>query len=65
MLTGFGGGALLGRSLQGLSEGSVLPSGGAGIRFRLDPRTRSAIRVDYAVGKAGQSGLYVAFNEAF
>ena len=41
-----------------------LPSGGAGLRFRLDPRTRSTIRVDYARGASGQSGLYVAFNEA-
>lgn len=42
-----------------------LPSGGAGLRFRLDPRTRSTIRLDYARGASGQSGLYVAFNEAF
>lgn len=43
----------------------LLPSAGAGLRFRMDPRTRSTIRVDYARGVSGQSGLYVAFNEAF
>lgn len=42
-----------------------LPSAGAGLRYRLDPRTRSTIRVDYAIGASGQKGLYVAFNEAF
>lgn len=42
-----------------------LPSAGAGLRYRLDPRTRSTIRVDYAIGASGQRGLYVAFNEAF
>ena len=46
-------------------NGRPLPSGGAGLRFRLDPRTRSTIRVDYAKGASRQSGLYVAFNEAF
>lgn len=47
------------------ASGRPLPSVGAGLRYRLDPRTRTAIRVDYAVGVSGQSGLYVAFNEAF
>lgn len=47
------------------STGRPLPSGGIGLRFRLDPRTRSTIRIDYAKGASGQSGLYVAFNEAF
>ncbi len=47
------------------TSGRPLPSVGAGLRYRLDPRTRTAIRVDYAVGVSGQSGLYVAFNEAF
>jgi hypothetical protein len=65
VLAGFGGGALLGSAMRELGKGRVLPSGGAGVRFRLDPRTRSAIRVDFAVGASGQSGLYVAFNEAF
>ncbi len=64
-LAAFGGAALIGPTLSELPKGELLPSGGGGIRFRLDPRTRSAIRVDYAFGAKGQSGLYVAFNEAF
>lgn len=64
-VAGFGGAAFIGPSISQLYKGEVLPSGGGGIRFRLDPRTRSAIRVDYAFGAKGQSGLYVAFNEAF
>lgn len=61
----FGGVAALGPELGRLFTGRPLPSGGAGIRFRLDRDARSSVRVDYARGVSGQSGLYVAFNEAF
>lgn len=47
------------------SEARTLPSYGVGVRRTLFARSRSAIRVDYARGTAGQSGLYVALNEAF
>lgn len=58
----FGGLALL--KGTGLTN-NPLASIGAGLRYRLDPRTRSTIRIDYAMGLFGQKGLYVAFNEAF
>ena len=61
----FGGVTVLGSSFSKLGEGRALPSIGGGVRFRLDPVTRSTVRVDYARGVSGQGGLYVAFNEAF
>ncbi len=50
-----------------LVDGSArtLPSYGIGGRWSLFSNSRSAIRVDYARGGDGQSGLYVALNEAF
>jgi hypothetical protein len=43
----------------------TLPTYGAGLRYRVFTGERSALRVDYALGKAGSSGLYIALNEAF
>ena len=61
----FGGVTVLGSSFSKLGSSRALPSIGGGVRFRLDPVTRSTVRVDYARGVSGQGGLYVAFNEAF
>ncbi|NUQ19585.1 MAG: BamA/TamA family outer membrane protein [Gemmatimonadaceae bacterium] len=47
------------------SGARVLPSYGAGVRWQLFTSSRSAIRVDYARGTAGSSGLYLSLNEAF
>jgi outer membrane protein assembly factor BamA len=49
-----------------LSSGArTLPSYGVGVRYNLFASSRSSIRVDYARGESGQSGIYVALNEAF
>lgn len=61
----FGGGAQIDSNLDSDEGGTFFPSVGGGIRFRLDARTRSAVRIDFGVGRNGNSGLYVAFNEAF
>jgi len=61
----FGGGAQLDSEFDYDEGGTFFPSVGGGIRFRLDARTRSAVRIDFGVGRKGNSGLYVAFNEAF
>jgi outer membrane protein assembly factor BamA len=61
----FGGGALIASTAGDLSGGELLPTFGAGLRYRLDAVTRATVRVDYAFGRSGQSGLYVAFSEAF
>lgn len=61
----FGGVTLIARDWAGIGDARPLPSVGGGLRYRLDRVARSAVRVDYALGRDGQSGLYVAFNEAF
>ncbi|MBY0488299.1 MAG: outer membrane protein assembly factor [Gemmatimonadaceae bacterium] len=43
----------------------ALPTYGAGLRFQIDPRQRTAVRVDYGRGRDGASGLYIGFNQAF
>lgn len=61
----FGGAALLGSSIDDVAKSRLLTTYGAGLRFRLDKVARSTVRLDYALGAAGQSGLYLAFSEAF
>ena len=61
----FAGGGWIAPSVADLGDARFLPSYGAGLRWRLFAKSRSAIRVDYARGLAGNSGLYVALNEAF
>jgi outer membrane protein assembly factor BamA len=62
----FAGATKIGSTIERvLNDSRLLPSVGAGVRFQMDPVTRSAIRVDFALGASGQGGLYVAFNEAF
>ena len=39
--------------------------GGIGYRFMLNTKDRINIRVDYALGTGGTSGLYFAIGEAF
>ena len=63
----FGGaGRIASRPSDLLGGGArTLPSYGLGLRWTLFRSSRSNIRVDYARGESGQSGLYVALNEAF
>lgn len=46
-------------------DARILPSYGLGARWLLFASSRGTIRVDYGRGADEQSGLYVAFNEAF
>ena len=61
----FAGAAVTAPAADALGRGRVLPTMGAGLRYRLNPATGSTVRVDYARGTRGESGLYVAFGEAF
>ncbi len=65
VLAAFAGGAVMASKVGDLPSGRFFPSVGGGVRYRLNPRTGAAVRVDYGVGSAGNAGLYVAFNEAF
>jgi outer membrane protein assembly factor BamA len=62
----FAGGGRVASRVGDLAGGArVLPSYGLGARWLLFASSRSTVRVDYARGADGQSGLYVALNEAF
>jgi outer membrane protein assembly factor BamA len=43
----------------------IKPSFGAGIRFQVIKSNPTLIRLDYGIGKDGQSGIYFGVNEAF
>lgn len=61
----FGGvGALTHHDSTG-TRSLALPTYGAGLRVQIDPRQRTAVRVDYGRGRDGASGLYIGFNQAF
>jgi hypothetical protein len=50
--------------LDTLTTDAILPSGGAGLRFRVTQRNHLNLRADYAWGK-GSSALYISIGEAF
>jgi hypothetical protein len=66
-----GGVAFVGAGGLGTGIGAIvdetrwLPTYGAGVRVQIDPRQRTGIRADYGRGLAGNSGLYIGFNQAF
>lgn len=60
----FGGVGTIGGSPSDLGS-MTLPTYGAGIRFRPIKGERSSLRLDYARGRSGSSGLYIAIDEAF
>lgn len=61
----FAGLGLSAPSLASLDGRILLPTYGAGLRFQIDPRQRTALRVDYGRGRDGAAGLYIGFNQAF
>ena len=44
---------------------SVAPSAGGGLRLLLNKRSRTNVCLDFAWGKDGASGVYLALQEAF
>ena len=63
-VVGFVGAGGVAPSTGKLSETTVRPSYGAGLRILLFPAQRATIRIDYGRG-TGSSGLYLALGEAF
>ncbi len=48
-----------------LSFNLLKPNAGLGVRFLIDRKENINLRLDYAIGKAGQRGFYISFGEAF
>ena len=61
----FGSAGQVGDKLSNLGFDKNHYGGGLGYRFMLNTKDRINIRVDYAVGTGGTSGLYFAIGEAF
>lgn len=64
-LVAFAGAGSVGRDWNALKSARLLPTYGAGVRVQIDPRQRTAVRVDYGRGRDSSSGLYIGFNQAF
>jgi outer membrane protein assembly factor BamA len=63
-LVAFGGAGEVAPGFDRLTADGLLPSAGAGLRFRLTRETPLNLRVDYAWGRGSQA-LYVSVGEAF
>lgn len=65
-LAGFGGVACL---LEDISDcghtDNWYPAVGAGLVYTLKPKEKMIVRLDYAIGEADNSGLYLRFGHAF
>jgi outer membrane protein assembly factor BamA len=61
----FAGAGTVDSTAARLPRGRLLATYGAGLRFQLDRRQRTAARLDVARGADGASGLYIGFNQAF
>ncbi len=59
-----GAGAVASRWSE-ISDATLLPTYGAGVRVQIDARQRTAVRIDYGRGRDSSSGLYIGFNQAF
>ncbi len=63
-LVGFVGFGSVNKSFQEISFNKLLPSYGAGVRFKINRKENVNVRIDYGFGK-GQQNLYFFIAEAF
>ncbi|WP_373065048.1 BamA/TamA family outer membrane protein [Gemmatimonas sp.] len=63
-LVAIAGAGTIGRSWDTLTDARLLPTFGGGVRLQIDPRQRTAVRVDYGRGCDNSNGLYIGFNQA-
>jgi hypothetical protein len=65
-LAGFGGATCLLDGIRDCGDGSNwFPALGAGVIYTLKPREKMVVRLDYAVGEADNSGVYLTFGQPF
>jgi len=65
-LAGFGGVACLLDTIGDCGESqNWYPAAGAGLIYVLKPKEKMVARLDYAVGEAGNSGVYLSFGQPF
>ncbi len=61
----FGGISMIYENFKGIENESFKPNVGAGLRFLVDKKENTNLRIDYAVGADNQSGFYISFGESF
>jgi outer membrane protein assembly factor BamA len=61
----FGGLGQVGYKLSDFSASGIKYAGGAGVRFNFVRRDRVNLRLDYAAGTGGFSGIYFSIGESF
>lgn len=61
----FGGISMMYEKFAMIENESVKPNFGLGLRFLVDKKENTNLRIDYAVGANNQSGFYISFGESF
>jgi outer membrane protein assembly factor BamA len=61
----FIGTGVVAHEIDQLELNNLQITGGAGLRFQLDPEEKINIRLDYGIGERGNSGIYLTIGEAF
>ena len=61
----FGGMTAMYDGLVDWDESNWMYNVGTGLRFLIDREDDVYLRLDYGIGRDGQSGFYVSFGEAF
>lgn len=64
-LVAFAGAGTVASAWDALTDARLLPTLGGGVRVQIDPQQRTAVRVDFGVGRDSSNGLYIGFNQAF
>jgi hypothetical protein len=61
----FGGVSIIYRGVGTIKMESLKPNAGLGLRFLIDKKENTNLRIDYAIGMHNQSGFYISFGESF
>ncbi len=65
-IAGFAGAACLFDGFSDCGDSSAwYPAAGGGIVYTVKPKEKMVVRLDYAVGKEGNSGAYLRFGHPF
>lgn len=64
-VAGFAGLSMVYKDISSLNSHTFKPNGGLGLRFLVDKKENTNLRLDYAFGANGQDGFYVTFGESF
>ena len=64
-IVAFSGTGVIAREMNELELNNLRITGGAGLRYQLDPKEKINIRLDYGIGERGNSGIYLTIGEAF